>query len=43
MAKKQSSDKYKIYAFMTNPHQLLIVSQDGAKLAEMEVKDEVQA
>lgn len=43
MAKKQSSDKYKIYAFMTNPHQLLIVSQDGQKLAEMEVENDVQA
>lgn len=43
MAKKDDSGKYKVYAFMTNPHTLLIISQDGQKLGQIEVESEQAA
>jgi hypothetical protein len=41
MAKKDSG-KYKVYAFMI-PHAVLVISQDGAKLAQIKVEDAVAA
>jgi hypothetical protein len=34
---------YKIYGFMVNPHSLLIISQDGQRLAQVEVDSDVTA
>jgi hypothetical protein len=34
---------YKVYGFMVNPHSLLIISQDGQRLAQVEVDSDVTA
>jgi len=38
-SKKTETGRYKVYAFMVNPHTLIMVSEDGKKLAQIEVAD----
>jgi hypothetical protein len=43
MSKASESTSYKVFAFMVSAHQLLVVSQDGCKLATVDVDSDVAA
>ncbi len=41
--KETSSSHFKVFGFMINPHEMAIISEDGQKLAQINVESDAQA